>query len=181
MLKLIGKSAQNLKKPRFLAAAGLLLAIQVVLDLFLSFYPLPSLKVSFGYLSLGLSGMLLGPVPAMLQGALADILGALIKPAGPYFPGYTLSGLLAGLAAGLALYQRGDKWYWVLVFRLFVCLFVNLGLNTLWYAVLYQKAFFAIASARLIKNVVLLPVETVLLWLLCRMAVRQKLTRRFWE
>jgi len=179
LLKIIRSSAQNLKKPRFLAAAGLLLAIQVVLDLFLSFYPLPTVKISFGYLSLGLSGMLLGPVPAMIQGALADILGAVIKPAGAYFPGYTLSGLLSGLAAGLILYQRGHKWYWALVFRLFVCLFINLGLNTLWYAVLYQKAFFAIASARLIKNAVMLPVETVLVWLLCRLAVKQKLAGRF--
>ena len=88
----------------------MLLALRVVLGMFAN-ATLPlfgnAIKISPSFLPIVMAGALFGPVPAMLVGALGDVLSYLIAPtAGGFFPGFTVSGALTGLIYGFALYNR---------------------------------------------------------------------------
>ena len=84
---------------------GLLLAISVVLKLVLEIYVpiagLPALRVNLTSIPIMLSGIICGPFAGLVTGALSDILGFLIKPAGIFFPGFTLSNALVGFIPGM--------------------------------------------------------------------------------
>lgn len=141
----------------------MLLAMQVLL----SFISIPigdMLRVSFGYIALATTGMLLGPVTAAASGALADILGFLIKPTGPYFIGFTITGLVSGTIYGLMLHDRQPSIKRILLTKLLIDVVCNLFLNTLWLNILYGKAFFVILPARALKNLVQYPVDVLLLY-----------------
>jgi ECF transporter S component (folate family) len=48
-----------------------------------------------------LSGIILGPVIGFCSGAAADIINFMVKPGGPFFPGFTLVSALSGFIPGL--------------------------------------------------------------------------------
>ena len=50
--------------------------------------------------------MMFGPVPGLIMGGAADLLGFVIKPTGPFFPGYTLDSMIAGFLYGMFFYKR---------------------------------------------------------------------------
>ena len=142
-------SLKGMKKLRTLAACAMLLALAVVLD----------------YFAIAACGMLFGPVPAMICGGLEDVLMWLIKPAGMFFPGYTLSSMLAGLIYGLCLYRRSGKNLYIMapVSKLLVNILVNILLNTYWSVLFTGKAYVVLLSSRVIKNIAALPIESAIL------------------
>ena len=157
-------SCRELRAIRSLTMAGMLLAVQVILGRVAAIPLGPTIRISFGYLALSLCGALLGPVPAALNGALADIIGFIWNPTGPYFPGFTITGLMGGVIYGLALYQRPVTIRRVLVTKLIIDLVCNLLLNTLWLNMLYGKAFFVILPSRALKNLIQYPVDVIILY-----------------
>lgn len=89
-------SFQELKNVRNLAAVSMLLAITVILG----FYRLQItdyLRIGFDSLAKELTGMLFGPVAACVVAGLADLISFVLKPVGAFFPGLTLSAMLAGV------------------------------------------------------------------------------------
>ena len=98
-LKKFPDSARTLRRTQTLTTVGLFLAIQMVLSSYGVIQLNDSLKISLAHLALAPTAMLFGPVAAALQGALSDILGFLLKPTGPYFPGFTISAALSSLKA----------------------------------------------------------------------------------
>ena len=73
---------------------------EVVLSRFLSIST-ESLKIGFAFVPLVCCAMLYGPVWGAVAGGLADFIGAVLFPIGPYFPGFTLTNALIGLVFGL--------------------------------------------------------------------------------
>ena len=164
-------SAQSLKRPRVLALAGMLLALQVVLAMFS--VPLgPTLRISFGFLPMGISGALLGPVPCILQAVLADFLGMVVKPMGSYFPGYTLTAALNGLFYSLVLYGAKPSWQRSVLVKILTNVLLHIFLNTLWSAIMTGQAFWVLMPARMLKNLLAIPVEGILLWVVWMFAHR---------
>jgi len=104
-------------------------------------------------------GMLVIPV----VGGIGDILGFVIFPTGAFFPGYTLSAILTNLVFGLFLYRREISWLRVALSRLVTNLFINVCLGSLWSKILYQKGWLYYAGTSVVKNLVLWPVEVVVL------------------
>lgn len=146
--------------------AALLLATTVVLSRFLSIKT-PIIVISFSYLPIMLSAILLGPFYSTLIAALSDLIGALLFPFGAYFFGYTLSSALAGLIYGLLLY-KGKKEFSnknfiirLIVSTLLVIVVCNTLLNTLWIYITTKKALVAILPTRLLKQLIMLPIEVV--------------------
>ena len=158
-------SAGQMRSLRNQTLCAMLLALTIVLDYFGSIYILPTVKISLSYIGIALTGALLGPVPAMINGALSDVLVWVIKPVGAYFPGYTLSGILGGLIYGVCLYKSRGKGLYIgaAVSKLLVNLFVNVGLNTVWSMIFTGKAYMVLLPARAFKNLVAWPIETILL------------------
>lgn len=126
----------------------------------------PFVRISLSFLPVAVFAMRFGPLKAAITAAAADILGCLIFTPGLYFPGFTLSAFLSGLFYGLALYRKHPSIKRITMATLAIFLFIDLLLNTLWLTLLYQKAMQTILSGRLIKALIMLPVQISLIYLI---------------
>ena len=151
---------------------ALLIAIEVVLTRFLSFNT-QFLRIGFGFLPVAVMGMLYGPLWAGIGYAIGDVLGMLIFPSGPYFPGFTLSAFLTGLVYGLLLCKKEVTWQRALIASLIISVFINLGLDTLWLSILYGKAYIPILVGRLIKFPLAVAIQTVLIPVVYKFVVKR--------
>lgn len=99
----------NTVSPKFtslmIVRAGLFIAMSLVLKVIFEIYiPLagiPALRINFASIPLMLSGIVLGPAAGFIAGAAADIINFMVKPGGPFFPGFTLVSALSGFIPGL--------------------------------------------------------------------------------
>lgn len=145
-----------------LVVMGLLLAMEIVLTRFLSINT-PILRLGFGFLPIAILAILYGPIWAGLTYALGDIIGAVLFPIGAYFPGFTATALLSGLAFGLVLHGHEVTWKRSLLASAIVVLVFDLVLNTFWLSVLYGNAFVALLPTRILKVAFGIPIETILI------------------
>ena len=164
---------QALKKPKNLTLAALLLAISVVL----SFLKIPItniIEVRFNSLPIAMTGYFFGPFVGGIVGMLSDVLGYIVKPTGPFFPGFTVSSALSGVFYGLILYRgRGElSLPKVLVAEAVQTVVISMFLNSLWLSVLYGNGFWVVFSARVIKSLVMYPVNVALLTMVLKPIVR---------
>ncbi len=160
------ESFKEFKKLRSLTGLGMCLALGVILSFFFSVQLSQELKLTFSFLPLALIGMMYGPSCGFIAGAALDLICYVIKPTGPYFPGFTLTTALTGLVFGLFLYKGQTKLWRMAAAKVLINLLLNLLLNSLWLKLLYGSAFWAMLPTRLVKNAALLPIEIALLWLI---------------
>ena len=97
-----------MSKSKKIVLSGLLLAILIVFSRFVSIKT-PILVISFSYIPIMLSAILLGPEYSCLIAGLGDLIGALLFPFGSYFVGFTITAALSGLVYGLCLYSKNGK------------------------------------------------------------------------
>lgn len=150
---------------------GLLVGISVVFTRFLGvvmpFAGIQALRLSFGSLPIMLAGVLLGPAAGAITGALADIIGGVLFPIGPYFPGFTVSTAMWGLLTPLLLHlftnEERRRSYVAFLFAVFVTSLVVSGLNTLWLAILYKRAFWVLLPTRLLGSMLQVPIHALIL------------------
>mgnify|MGYP002564341901 CR=1 FL=1 len=131
-----------------------------------------SLKISLAHLALAPTAMLFGPVAAALQGALSDILGFLLKPTGPYFPGFTISAALGGVIYGAFLFESDRRLWQIVLARAAIMVFVNIALNTFFLTMLYGPSQAAMLPVRALKNAMQFPIDCLLLTAVCRTVQR---------
>ena len=163
MFKKINYSAKNLGDLRCLCTNSLLIAFYIAL--YTLQIPLSSqLRITFTFIPLAVCGWLFGCIPAMAAGFLCDILGFLFYPTGPYFFGFTVTSVLSGFIYGLILYGKTEKNLIgsIILSKALVTVFLNICLNSVWFAIFYGKALFALP--RITKNLIMLPIEIVLLF-----------------
>ena len=72
--------------------------------------------------------------------------------------------MLAGVIYGSILYKKPVKLWRIGLAEFLAKLIVNCGFNTLWISMLYGKGFFVLLPARIIKNAVMLPLDTAILF-----------------
>ncbi len=150
-------------KIRNILFVGLFISLQIILTRFTSVETL-TVRISFEFIAIAISAILFGPVTAGVAAAIADVLGMLIFPKGPYFPGFTLSAFLSGFLYGLILYKKKITIARTFIASLVVIVTTGLILNTLWLTYLYGNAAYAALVARVIKCVVFLPVQTFMIY-----------------
>jgi ECF transporter S component (folate family) len=95
-------------RTKTLVFVSLLIAMEVIFTRFLSVQT-PILRIGFGFIPVAFAGIMFGPIIAGLTGAVADIIGVLLFPAGSFFPGFTLSAFLGGAAYGVFLHKKPDS------------------------------------------------------------------------
>ena len=142
---------------------ALLVALEIVLSRFLSFNT-SILKIGFKFVPVVLAAMLYGPVWGATVAGLGDLLGALLFPIGPYFPGFTLTAVLIGLVYGLFLYREVNLRRIVAAASI-ACIPLGLGLNSLWICILYEKGIWAILPGRIFQEVGMLVIQILVIWL----------------
>ena len=143
------RSLRELKSTRCLAVTALLIAINITLDL-------------------------LGLTIKLMAGVCTDVLGYFAGnlSMGAYFPGYTLTAVVGGLIWGLWLYPRKVTVWRAIGAKACINLFCNIGLNTLWLTVTGGKAMSLLLVTRVPKNLILLPIEIVLTYVVMRLVCR---------
>ena len=153
----------------------MLVAIGVVLS-FLRI-PLSTItEVTLTGLPIAVGGYLFGPVIGFIIGALIDVCGFLIKPMGPFFPGFTLSTGLIGMIYGLLLYR---KWWEksqdnkglairIVFAHLVKTVLISLLLNCFWLSVFYGMPFKAVFFGSIPKEAINFPIEVFLIYSILR-------------
>lgn len=148
-----------------LTQVAVLLAMEVVLSRFFSIAT-PVTKFSFAFVPLAVCGALFGPIYGGVMGALADLLGAILFPIGPYFPGYTLNNALHGVALGMALQEGRRKWWQLVLAMVFNHVAVGIFLSALWGSMLTGNPYWAVVTARAFQAVVMAPVQFIIIRLM---------------
>ena len=82
-----------MSKTKKIILSGLLLAILIVFDRFISIKTM-YLQISFSFLPIMLAAIILGPKYSTTIAALGDLIGALLWPFGAYFVGFTIADAL---------------------------------------------------------------------------------------
>lgn len=132
------------------------------------------LEVGFDFLAVAATGYLCGPWVAGLSGIVTDLLGYILRPNGPYFPGWTLSAVLVGMLYGFWLYRRPVTLGRVVLCKLNMVLLFNFLLTPLWLSICYGQSFVVLSSLRLVKNVIKFPIDIALLMLVLKTCERYR-------
>lgn len=150
-----------------LVLMGVLTAVSIVLSRFLGFYLNETLRISFGSVPILLAGLWLGPVAGGLVGGVADILGAAVFSGLGLYPPITVGPILIGVTAGLI--GRATSRPTLLKCALAVILAEVAG-SVLWtsfaLSMMVGKGFAALLVARLPANLIMMVLDTVIVFTL---------------
>jgi len=154
-----------------------------------------ALRLSFGLVPVIFAGIAFGPGWGFLTGFLADMVGALLFPSGAYMPLFSFTYGFAGFLPPVLCATREEFMRWLshpihanllpqdtslksyprLLFAIGISQLINsVLLNSLIISLLYGRAFMALLPARLLTQLILIPVFAVLcrvLYALYRRAV----------
>ena len=156
-----------MKDLRKLTFAALMIAMCIVLSHVPSIPLFGGAKVTWGFLARSVCALVCGPVLGLIFGFSEDILSFFLTGGGgyPFFPGYTLTTMLGVLIYALFFYRAK-----VTIARVFLAKLLtniqNVVLGALWMAILSGKAWYVTAGGSAVKNLIMLPVQTLLLVLL---------------
>ena len=151
---------------RRIVVLGLLIAVQVILSRFLSINAW-NVKIGFGFVPIVVAAILYGPIPAGITYALSDMLGAILFPIGPYFPGFTLTAFLTGMIYGKFLYKKTSIPR-IAGAVLVTQLLLSLVVNSFWISILYSSPYTAWLATRIGQCGILGPVEFVVIGIITR-------------
>ena len=160
---LFSDSYREFRQVKTIATLGMFGAISMVLG---------SLTIVIGdYIKIGFSSIaqqfvyyLFGPAVGGFFGGAMDILKYFVKPTGAFFPGWTIGAMVAGVLYGCFFYKKPLTLVRVLVAELTVAGVCNMILGTLWLAIMYEKGFWVLLPMRVIKNLVMWPVNSILFY-----------------
>lgn len=164
MKQLFLDSLLELSVTKHVVLCGLLAALAVVLGMVATISIGPYIRIGFSGLPNRMVEFLFGPVTGCLFGGALDVLKFILNPTGPYFFGFTLNAMLSGIIYGIFLYHRPVSLKRILAAEFAVKILVNCILNTFWLSMLYGEAFSVLFLPRVIKNAVMLPIDSFILY-----------------
>lgn len=158
-------AAMQVKNLKVLVTVAMLIALNVVLTIFVDI-PLPfgdNLRIRFDFLAEIVFCMIGGPIIGVFGGMAGDLVSYLCHPSGAFFPGYTLSAMLACLIYSLFLFRTRVSIVKIAAAKVLVNGLVNVLLGSVWSTVIgkYGYVFYLAKSA--IKNSIMLPIEIALM------------------
>lgn len=151
------------KKPKNLAMCAMFIAINVIMGYFtvpVSAY----LRIGFGFITAPAAAYMFGPIAGGTVALLSDVASYLLKPTGGFLLTYTLCTAIGGMISGMFFYKKRITFSRVLVYKLVKIIFVNIILNSIALAPTTGSGMAAILPARIIKNIILLPIQILLIY-----------------
>lgn len=150
-------------KTQVLAISGMLIAVAAVLGFFK--VPISSiLEIRFQTIPMAVGAMLFGPLTGGIIGAASDVVCYLVKPTGPFFPGFTISYFLIGVIFGLFLYKKKPTLLRIILAETVSAVLIGILLNSVWLSMLYGNGFVAVLTARVVKELVMIPIHSAILF-----------------
>lgn len=166
-------AARELRSVRSITGAALFAAMSPILAL-CTIQVNQFLQIGFTSLTHAMTGYFFGPLVACMSGGIADIIKYMLKPNGPFFPGFTINEMLVGFIYGLFFYKRKITLPKCITARFIVTVGINLTLTPLWLSFLYGNAFKFMVPTRIIKNIIMIPVDIFLLHTLLKFCEKNK-------
>lgn len=139
----------------------------------------PLMKIGFGFAAVAVAAMLYGPVWAMLNAAVGDLLGAIIFPVGAFFPGFTITAAFTGLIYGLCLYRHPGSTGRAVAAAFLNCFIVTLIANTALIAYISGNDYGVLFTARGVQFFVMFPIEALVIGILNRSKLMETLVERY--
>ena len=162
---------RNLKMLLF---AALIVALRIALKS-VSIPVAADLKIGVGFLVNAFGSMVYGPVIAIAGAAVSDTLGALLFPSGPYFPLFLITEIAGSRVFALFFYRAEITSLRVILSRFCIDFFVNIVLQTpimmAYYQIMLGKSYKVFHLPRIIKNLVMFPIESVVLIVFLRLLI----------
>ena len=159
------QSFKELKNTRTLTTLGILYAINIAMS-YLSIPLTANLRIGFGFISMSMIGALFGPGLGMVSGLILDTLKFMVNPTGIYNPLWALTEICSGLIFGLVFYRKEITLWRCILAKGLVNMLVNCMLTPFLMNWFYGKGFYFYLTTRIVKNIILLPIEVVILYAL---------------
>ena len=156
------EACKEVKSTRMLVLTALLVAVRVALKS-LSIPVGESLYITVGFFVNAVGSMVYGPVLGFLSGIVCDLLGCLLFPSGPYFFPFTFIEGLGSLFYALFFYRARLSPVRIFSAKLTVNAILNIVLTPLALSWMYGKSIMVYLIPRIAKNLLLFPLEAVLL------------------
>ena len=168
------QAAKEFKRLDVLIFAALMIALRVALKS-ISIPIAANLRINVAFFINAFGAMVFGPVVAIAAAAVSDTLGCLLFPSGPYFFPFIFIEIAGSLIFALFLYRTEVTALRVTLSRFCIDFFVNIVLNTpimwLYYQMVMGKTYKIFDALRIVKNLVMFPLEAVLLVLFLRVVI----------
>lgn len=158
------EAISEFKSVKSICVSAMMTAINTLIGAFkISFSNI--LVLSFASLAVAPCAIFCGPFLTATVSAIADILKYMIRPDGPFFIGFTINEFLTGLIYGFFFYKVSNiSWKRCLLARICIVLLINMCLTPIWLHILYGNSLWVLVSARIVKNIVMLPIDVMLLY-----------------
>lgn len=144
---------------RMITYIGMLTALEIILNRFLSINAW-NIKIGFSFVPVVIAAVLFGPIAGGAVGALGDLLGALLFPIGPYFPGFTATAFMTGVVFGLFLHKK-QTIPRIAASVLINQLFFSFIVNSFWISILYGSPFVPLLATRIVQVIIVGAVEFI--------------------
>lgn len=168
------QAVKEFKRLDVLIFAALMIALRVALKS-ISIPIAANLRINVAFFINAFGAMVFGPVVAIAAAAVSDTLGCLLFPSGPYFFPFIFIEIAGSLIFALFLYRTEVTALRVTLSRFCIDFFVNIVLNTpimwLYYQMVMGKTYKIFDALRIVKNLVMFPLEAVLLVLFLRVVI----------
>jgi len=146
-----------------------LIALNVVLtrvaSLRINIGAVEGIRIGFGGFPTILAGIMLGPAAGGIVGAIGDVVGYYINPMGAYVPLFTLSAALTGAIPALVLqfFKRPYQSLCQLIIAIGIGqIITSVFLTPYFLEIAFKIPFFATLPARIITQVINVPIYAVL-------------------
>ena len=162
------------KNTRVLIFAALMVALRVIFKA-VSITIGMDLRINTAFLINAFGAMVFGPVVAAASAAVTDTLGCLLFPTGTYFFPFIFIEIAGSVIFALFLYRTNITPMRVILSRFCIDFFVNIVLNTpimmLYYQMIMGRYYAPFDMMRIVKNLVMFPIESVILVLFLNLTV----------
>lgn len=170
-------SYNELKKTRTLVVTALLIALGIILGQF-SVQITENMKIGISFIATQMTAVLFGPIVGGIMGGVTDVLKFIIKPTGPFLIGYTISAILGPVIYGIMLYKKPIKLWRIMLSKAVVAVFINLLLGTYWSYLYFGAAFWAAIPAKLIQQIIQVPIQSIIFYLVMKTLQDAKVFRQ---
>ena len=161
--KTFGTSAREFKSLHTVILCGLMGALGIILKMFASI-PFGPFTITYAWIPNRIIDFMFGPAVGAVYGGVMDVIKFIMKPTGTFNLGYTAVAVLAGLTFGTILYKKPVSFMRIVFAQSLVKIFINAGLSTYLMAFERGEAFMALMPVRLVKNLIVIPLDSILLF-----------------
>ena len=164
------EAAGNLKNVRMLALAAMIIALRAICKM-VEIPIAPGLNINLAGIFNAVGAMVYGPVVGVAGAIVSDPLGYLLHPDGPYFLPFMLVDMSSSFLFGLLFWKRrltvnramGTKFAVNMVSNVVLTSVIMKWYYLIFYGVEKAEAYNIINLTRIVKNLVMFPVEAILI------------------